>query len=82
MGKLQRKQNPMSEQVRKALEDNGLMDDYKARPAYQQNDYLGWVNRAKREETKEKRLQQMLDELRLGGVYMKMNHPASRKDKQ
>jgi uncharacterized protein YdeI (YjbR/CyaY-like superfamily) len=50
----------------------GLMDAYRARPAYQQNDYLGWIERAKRPETKEKRLNQMLDELEKGGVYMRM----------
>jgi uncharacterized protein with von Willebrand factor type A (vWA) domain len=32
-----------------------------------------------RNETKQKRLDQMLDELRRGGVYMKMNHPPSKK---
>ncbi|HSH04861.1 MAG TPA: YdeI/OmpD-associated family protein, partial [Anaerolineae bacterium] len=45
----------------------------------QQNDYLGWINRAKRPATKQKRLNQMLDELEQGGVYMKMDHPPSKK---
>jgi len=58
--------------VRKALADRGLMDAYHSRPPYQQNDYLGWINRAKRDETKMKRLQQMLDELERGDRYMKM----------
>jgi len=40
--------------------------------AYQQNDDLGWINRAKLDETKAKRLQQMLDELEGGDRYMKM----------
>jgi uncharacterized protein YdeI (YjbR/CyaY-like superfamily) len=65
--------------VKSALEERGLMADYLARPAYQQNDYIGWINRAKRQETKEKRLRQMLDELEEGGVYMNMDHPPSRK---
>ena len=43
--------------------------------------YIGWIEREKRQETKEKRLQQMVDELKAGGVYMKMKHPASRKNK-
>jgi uncharacterized protein YdeI (YjbR/CyaY-like superfamily) len=64
---------------RRALEERDLMADYKERPAYQQNDYIGWINRAKRQETKEKRLRQMLDELEMGGVYMNMEHPGSRK---
>jgi hypothetical protein len=29
----------------------------------------------------EKRLQQMVDELKVGGVYMKIKHPASSKHK-
>ena len=62
-----------------ALEKEGLLDDYDSRPPYQQNDYLVWINSAKRQETKDKRLRQMLDELKSGGVYMKMKHPASRK---
>lgn len=59
--------------VRQALNERGLMDAYRQRPAYQQNDYLGWINRAKRPQTKEKRLNQMLDELERGNVYMKMD---------
>ncbi|QBF33843.1 YdeI/OmpD-associated family protein [Thalassococcus sp. S3] len=42
------------------------------RPWYQRNDYLGWIKRAKREDTKLRRLNQMLDELETGNVYMKM----------
>ncbi len=54
------------------------MEEYEQRPPYQQNDYIGWIERAKREETKDKRLSQMLEELETGGVYMKMSHPPSR----
>lgn len=81
MTELKRAVNEMTDEVCMALDANGLMDDFKSRPAYQRNDYLGWINRAKRAETKDKRLQQMLDELRVGGIYMKMEHPASRKNK-
>ncbi|MCK7537754.1 MAG: YdeI/OmpD-associated family protein [Marinilabiliales bacterium] len=42
------------------------MDAYQSRPPYQQNDYIGWINRAKLESTKQKRLNQMLDELKKG----------------
>ena len=76
---LKRQRNPMPGVVRDALNERGLMAAYLARPAYQQNDYLGWINRAKRVETKQKRLRQMLDELEAGGVYMKMKHAASKK---
>ena len=66
--------------IKQALKENGLMHDYLERPAYQQNDYIGWINHAKLETTKLKRLAQMLDELEQGGIYMKMDHPASRKN--
>jgi hypothetical protein len=58
--------------VREALEARGLMDRYLARPPYQRNDYLLWINKVKREDTKQKHLSQMLDELESGDVYMKM----------
>lgn len=69
---LKRDLNPMPPDIRERLEERGLMAAFGARPAYQRNDYLGWVARAKRPETKAKRLAQMLDELERGGVYMKM----------
>ena len=69
----------MPDDVRLALEGRGLMAAYEERPFYQRNDYLGWIDRAKRPETREKRIVQMLDELDRGGVYMKMDHPPSRK---
>jgi uncharacterized protein YdeI (YjbR/CyaY-like superfamily) len=70
---------PMPDFIRRALDERGLMEAYRQRPAYQQNDYIGWIDQAKRQETKHKRLRQMLDELEAGGVYMNMAHPASRK---
>lgn len=69
---LRRDLNPMPGFVRDALEAEGLMEKYGERPAYQRNDYLWWIASPKREETRRKRLDQMLDELRRGGVYMKM----------
>lgn len=77
--RLKRPRHPMPEFVAQELKDRGLMEAYKARPAYQQNDYLGWINSAKRPATTEKRLAQMLRELESGGVYMNMRHPASAK---
>ena len=70
---------PMPEDVRAALEERGLRADYDARPWYQRNDYLAWLRRAKRDDTRERRLAQMLDELEQGGVYMRMAHAPSRK---
>ena len=77
--RLKRHKHPMPEFVKQAMEERGLLGEYAERPAYQQNDYIGWINRAKQEKTKLQRLNQMLDELETGGVYMKMAHPPSRK---
>jgi hypothetical protein len=71
---LKRPRYPMPDFIRKALVEHGLMEAYRDRPAYQQNDYLGWITRAKRQKTIEKRLAQMLDELERGNVYMKMDY--------
>lgn len=69
---LTRTRHKMPAYVRDALTQRGLMDAYHERPDYQQNDYMGWITRAKREETKQKRLNQMLEELEGGELYMKM----------
>lgn len=46
---LKRAKNPMPVFVRNALDERGLMEAYLDRPPYQQNDYLGWISRAKLE---------------------------------
>lgn len=70
---LKRPANPMPDEVKRVLEDAGLRSLYDQRPWYQRNDYLGWIARAKRAETRAKRINQMLDELRAGDTYMKMD---------
>lgn len=65
-----RQRYPMPDDISAALEQGGLWERYRARPPYQQNDYIGWIARAKREETRQKRLAQMLEELRAGDAYM------------
>lgn len=70
--RLKRPVQPMPAFVREALQARGLMPAYRERPPYQQNDYLGWIARAKLEATQHKRLDQMLDELEGGRLYMKM----------
>jgi uncharacterized protein YdeI (YjbR/CyaY-like superfamily) len=69
---LKRAKNPMPTDVETALKEHGLMDAYRARPPYQQNDYLGWIARAKLDATRQKRLDQMLAELKGGKKYMNM----------
>ncbi|NLU51916.1 MAG: YdeI/OmpD-associated family protein [Clostridiaceae bacterium] len=74
--RLKRKINPMPQDVEERLVRENLMDAYRRRPPYQQNDYLGWILKAKRPETKEKRIAQMIEELRNGDKYMGMNYRA------
>ncbi|MGD8603835.1 MAG: YdeI/OmpD-associated family protein [Anaerolineales bacterium] len=73
LSSLSRPIQPMPEFVEQALKQHDLMETYRQRPPYQRNDYLSWINRAVRPQTKEKRLLQMLDELERGDVYMKMD---------
>ena len=64
----------MPDYMREAFDERNLIDAYHARPDYQQNVYLGMlrVTRAKREETSQNRLTQMLDELEGGKLNMNM----------
>ena len=71
-----RERHPMPDFVAAALDQQNLWERYRARPPYQQNDYIGWITRAKRPETRQKRLSQMLEELREGDVYMGMEYQA------
>ena len=66
--------------VRAELDETGLLELYEERPFYQRNDYLAWIGRAVKLDTRRKRIEQMLDELAHGGIYMGMDHPPSRRD--
>jgi len=70
----------MSAAIRKTLITSGLTAAYRLRPAYQRNDYLGWIERARLDTTRQRRLEQMLEELAGGDRYMKMawRPPAAR----
>ncbi|MEQ1527480.1 MAG: YdeI/OmpD-associated family protein [Gallionella sp.] len=67
-----RERHLMPDFIRDALDAKKLTAAYDARPPYQRNDYIGWITRAKLPATQQKRLDQMLDELVRGDVYMKM----------
>jgi uncharacterized protein YdeI (YjbR/CyaY-like superfamily) len=67
-----RQREAMPDFVRQALEERGLREKYDARPPYQRNDYLLWINKVKRDDTRQRHLEQMLAELEAGGVYMGM----------
>jgi uncharacterized protein YdeI (YjbR/CyaY-like superfamily) len=70
--RLTRPLNSIPEEIRRLLEEHRLIGAYNSRPAYQKNDYLGWIAQAKRPETRERRIAQMLEELGKGDVYMRM----------
>ncbi|HWC29418.1 MAG TPA: YdeI/OmpD-associated family protein [Dehalococcoidia bacterium] len=76
--RLKRDIQPMPDDVRQVLLQRSLMAEYDARPDYQRNDYLMWIAGAKREATRQKRIDQMLDELARGGVYMNMKSTSRR----
>jgi uncharacterized protein YdeI (YjbR/CyaY-like superfamily) len=62
--------------IHAALVETALLPAYRARPPYQRNDYVGWITRARRPDTRDRRLSQMLGELARGDRYMKMAlHP-------
>jgi uncharacterized protein YdeI (YjbR/CyaY-like superfamily) len=73
-GKLKRRRHSMPRDIAASLRSAGLRAAYTARPAYQRNDYLWWIGDAKRESTRERRVQQMLSELKAGNAYMGMRH--------
>ncbi len=72
--RLKRDIHPIPEDVKRRLNAEGLRDAYHARPPYQRNDYIGWITRAKRDETRSKRIGQMIEELHDGNVYMGMDY--------
>lgn len=72
MSNLKRPKQHMSKFVKEALENHNLEGAYNDRPPYQRNDYLWWINDAKRDDTKEHRLKKMLGELKQGHDYMGM----------
>ncbi|MGJ8686073.1 MAG: YdeI/OmpD-associated family protein [Spongiibacteraceae bacterium] len=70
--RLKRKRLAIPPFILSELESTDLMSAYKSRPPYQQNDYIAWITRAKKEVTKQRRLATMLTELGRGDVYMNM----------
>jgi len=56
-----RERNPMPDEILQLMVSENVLQDYLARPVYQQSDYLGWISRAARPETRLKRVRQMVD---------------------
>ena len=67
----------MPHDIAAVLDQRSLRAAYDARPDYQRNDYLAWIARAVRPETREKRLDQMLSERAAGHGYMNMRWESS-----
>lgn len=76
--KLKRQIHSMPKDIEDILNSENLMDSYRIRPAYQQNDYIGWITRAKKPETRTKRINQMICELQNGSLYMGMKYNTKR----
>ena len=55
--------------VSSALAKKNLMEAFRARPDYQQNGYLKWISDGAGPAAKQRRLDQMLDELQKGGLF-------------
>lgn len=60
---------PMPGNVKGALAKRDLLDAFAARPDYQRNEYLKWIALAAGPAAKDKRLQQMLDEVASGNAF-------------
>jgi uncharacterized protein YdeI (YjbR/CyaY-like superfamily) len=60
---------PMPGNVKGALAKKKLTDAYEARPQYQQQEYLKWIAAAAGPAAKQKRIDQMVEELEKGGVF-------------
>ncbi len=69
---MKRPRHSLPDDIAFALKKRWLTSAYEERPDYQRNDYVGWVNRAKLDATREQRTGRMLDELAEGGVNMGM----------
>lgn len=73
-----RSQKPLSDCLKARLIQEGQLENYNTRPRYQRTDYISWIEKAVRTETREKRISQMIEELRNGDAYMGMVYNAKR----
>jgi hypothetical protein len=63
--------------IYEALQKRGLLEKFLARPPDQRHDYISWITRARLTPTRQKRLKQMLEELKQGDVYRNMRWESS-----
>lgn len=76
---LKRELNPIQDFIRERLVRENVLDKYNERPAYQRSQYIDWITSAKRETTKENRLNQMIDELKAGDSFKGEKYNAKKK---
>lgn len=69
-GRGNRGPKPMPGFVKTALTKHKLMDAFRARPEYQRNDYLTWLDGAKLPAHRQQRVAQLVEELQKGDVFM------------
>ena len=77
--KLKRPKPAMPGFVKKALQKRDLLKAYEKRPDYQQDGYLEWINEVKNQEIITQRLNQMLDELGQGNIFMQEEYKPPKK---
>jgi uncharacterized protein YdeI (YjbR/CyaY-like superfamily) len=65
-----RGRKPIPGQIKTALAKQKLLDAFLARPDYQRDDYLTWLDAAKLPEQRQQRMTQFLEEIGKGDVYM------------
>ena len=57
-----RARHVMPADLAEALRASGTRSDYESRPAYQRNDYVGWITAAKSAQTRSRRIAQMIED--------------------
>lgn len=72
--------NTIHDFIKDRLVKENVLDKYNKRPAYQRNQYIDWITSAKRETTKEKRLNQMIDELKVGDSFRGEKYNPKKRD--
>ena len=69
---LGRPEHTLPPAIERLLAERDLAAAFEQRPPYQRNDYIAWITRAKREETRAKRVAQLIQDLEAGDRYMNM----------
>ncbi len=66
--------------VLEALVAGKVINEFNDRPKDQRTKYVEWIGESDGEGERAARASQMVEELREGGVFLGMPHPASRKE--